>query len=243
MYFCIKIIIMKLKLIFIVLLISNSLVFSQSIITDRPDQTESSSTIKDVQIESGLLIESDIYMHGTLLRLAMTDNIEVRVFNQFEFIKRDDRILISDLEIGAKIELYQKENSNIEMAFLSHIIVPTGSAIITNDKIGTINKLCISHPTDHKIGVGYNIGYNYFGSGRGDLTYSVVLGSSLTDKASIYIEPYGEFGNLDYSISNLNYGLTYLINDNFQLDSSSGIGLNYDMSFVSFGFSWRIRGS
>ena len=52
------------------------------------------------------------------------------------------------------------------MAFLSHIIVPTGSAVITYDKIGTINKLCISHPTDNKIGVGYNIGYNYFGEGK-----------------------------------------------------------------------------
>ena len=240
MYFCIKIIIMKLKCIFIALLISNSLVFSQSIITDRPDQTESSSTIRGVQIESGLLVESDIYMPGTLLRLAITDNIEVRVFNQFEFIKGDDEILTSDLEVGTKLQLYQNDNSNVEVAFLTHLIVPTGSAMITNDKIGTINKLCISHPTDNRIGVGYNIGYNYFGENRGDVTYSVVLGSSLTDKVSIYIEPYGEFVNFNNSISNLNYGLTYLINDNFQLDCSSGIGLNHDMNFVSFGFSWRI---
>ena len=188
MYFCIKIIIMKLKFILIALLISNSLVFSQSIITDRPDQTESSSTIKGVQIESGLLRESDIYMPGTLVRLSITDNIEVRVFNQFEFIKGDNKLLTSDLEIGTKIQLYQKKNSNIEMAFLSHIIVPTGSDMITNDKIGTINKLCVSHPTDNKIGVGYNIGYNYFGESKGDVTYSVVLGFGLTDKVSIYID-------------------------------------------------------
>lgn len=231
---------MKLRLIFIALLISNSLVFSQSIITDRPDQTESSSTIKGVQIESGLLVESDIYMPGTLLRLAITDNIEVRVFNQFEFIKGDNKLLTSDLEIGTKLQLYQKENSNVEMAFLSHIIVPTGSAMTTNDKIGTINKLCISYPNNNKIGVGYNIGYNYFGEDKGDVTYSIVLGSKLTDKVSIYIEPYGEVINFNNNISNLNYGLTYLINDNFQLDCSSGVGLNHDMNFVSFGFSWRI---
>lgn len=240
MYFCIKIIIMKLRLIFIALLISNSLVFSQSIITDRPDQTESSSTIKGVQIESGLLVESDIYMPGNLLRLAITDNIEVRVFNQFEFIKGDDEMLASDLEVGAKLQLYQKNNSNVEVAFLTHIIVPTGSAMITNDKIGTINKLCISHPNNNKIGVGYNIGYNYFGEGKRGVTYSIVLGSTLTDKVSIYIEPYGEAINFNNNISNLNYGLTYLINDNFQLDCSSGVGLNHDMNFVSFGFSWRI---
>ena len=124
MYFCIKIIIMKLKLIFIVLLTSNSLVSSQSIITDRPDQTESSSTIKGVQIESGLLIESDIYMPGALLRLAITDNIEARVFNQIEFIKGDDELLISDLEIGAKIQLYQKENLNIlNIPYLEQLIL------------------------------------------------------------------------------------------------------------------------
>jgi hypothetical protein len=240
MYFCIKIIIMKKKLVFIALLMSNSLVFSQSLITDRPDQTESSSTSKGVQIESGMLIESDVYGAGTLLRIAITDNIELRVFNQFDFLSGNNEILTNDLELGTKFQVYQKENSNIEIAFLTHLVLPTGSATIINDKIGVINKLCISHLTDHIIGVGYNIGYNYFGYDVGDLTYSVVFGSSITDKASVYIEPYGEFVNFTNSVSNLNFGLTYLINDNFQLDCSSGIGLNSDMTFVSFGFSWRI---
>ena len=59
MYFRIKITIMKIRLIFIVLITFNSLIFSQSIITDRPDQTESSFSVEvgQLQIESGLLIE------------------------------------------------------------------------------------------------------------------------------------------------------------------------------------------
>ena len=50
---------MKLSLIFILLITFNSLIFSQSIITDRPDQTESSFSVEvgQLQIESGLLIE------------------------------------------------------------------------------------------------------------------------------------------------------------------------------------------
>jgi len=30
-------------------------------------------------------------------------------------------------------------------------------------------------------GIGYNVGYNYFGEGWGDLVYSLALGIGLTD--------------------------------------------------------------
>ncbi len=70
----------------------------QKIITDRPDQTESSSTVpkKSLQIESGMLIkfveEGDISLREiaiptTLFRYGLSKVIEIRVANQYINIK------------------------------------------------------------------------------------------------------------------------------------------------------------
>lgn len=227
----------------------------QTIITDRPDQTESSSTIEkgSLQIESGLLLgftESDLTTYQqllaptTLFRYGLTDGIELRVLNQFESIKnqiRDQKVNgVSDLEIGTKVQLLKKEDVNTEVAFLSHLILPTGSKLLSNDKFGTINKLSISHSINDNIGLGYNVGYNYFGRGKGNLTYSVALGIGVTEKASIYIEPFGDLVEFQDHEASFDAGVTYLLQDNFQLDFSFGTGINYPMNYISFGFSWQL---
>lgn len=226
-----------------------------NIITDRPDQTESSSVIPrgSLQIESGVLIgftnasnsaEKQIAAPSTLFRLGILNTIELRIFNQFESLKNqntgDKTSGISDLEIGAKIQLFQQDDVNTEVAFLSHLIIPTGSEALTNKKYGTINKLSISHDLNEKFSVGYNLGYNYYGDDDGDFTYSVALGHSFTDKVGLYIEPYGEVVNFNKHIMNADAGITYLLKHNFQLDFSFGTGLNHTMNYMSAGFSWNI---
>lgn len=242
------------NILLVVLMLVNYSISAQEIITDRPDQTESSSTIPkgSLQIESGLLFgfsskdlisEREFLGPTTLFRLALSKGIEIRVVNQFE--SKNDTITgkvngISDLEFGAKIQLLRKENIKIEIAFLSHLVIPTGSKELTNDKFGTVNKLAISHGLGESAGIGYNLGYNYFGSGNGDLTYSLVLGIGITDKMAIYLEPYGEIAEFENHISNMDAGITYLIKDNFQLDFSFGTGINHTMNYMSIGFSWEI---
>jgi len=128
------------------------------IVTDRPDQTESSSTvgIGNLQIESGILVGytgneitsvRQILLPTNLLRYGLTQEIELRLLSQFETYKIGDTSIqgISDLEIGTKIQILQDENKNTEIAFLSHLIVPTGTLELTGDTFGTINKLSISH--------------------------------------------------------------------------------------------------
>ena len=226
---------------------------AQKIVTDRPDQTESSSTVplKSLQIESGVLVGNyenglikQVLIPSTLLRYGLTKNIELRFVQQFENLKNDaisqDDFGISDLEIGAKIQLLKKEDINTEIAFLSHLIMPTGSNGLTNDKFGTVNKLAISHELNDKLGLGYNVGYDNMGEGNGDLTYSVALGIGLGEKFGTYIELYGEHAEFSDWGSNLDSGLTYLIKDNLQLDVSFGLGLNHEMHYFSLGCSWNI---
>lgn len=228
---------------------------AQKIVTDRPDQTESSTTIpkKSLQIESGMLLmhaeEGDISIRevavpSNLFRYGITKDVEIRVANQYLNIWDENKEMVitgfADLEIGAKIQLFKKKDSRTEIAILSHFLLPTGTKQLSFGNMGTINKLCFSHMLGETIGLGYNIGYNYYGLDNGFLTYSLALNISITDKAGFYIEPYGEIGIFDKNFSNIDAGMTYLLKNNFQLDFSLGTGLNYTMNYLSAGFSWNI---
>lgn len=226
-------------------------VFGQTIETDRPDQTESSSSIPNnsLQIESGVLhgytenddnLEQETLLPTTLFRLGITRTIELRILSQFESLQYSHGRIngISDLEIGTKIQLFKKENSRTEMAFISHLVLPTGSSGLTNSKYGSISKLSISHVLSENLGLGYNIGYNYFGTGNGDLTYSLAFGYSLNDKLGVYLEPYGQITEFDNWVSNADAGFTYLLRDNLQFDFSFGTGINHRMNYLSIGMSW-----
>lgn len=240
-------------ILFFVICFSSNHLFSQDLVTDRPDQTESSVTVPlgKFQIESGFLFGSSgkspfkiksLVFPSTLFRYGITHGIELRIVNQFEKIKDDNQTMkgMNDLEIGTKFQILKNENINTEIAFLSHLIIPSGSDKFKSDKFGTVNKLAISHSLSDKIGLGYNVGYNYFGEGKGDFVYSAAVGISLSKQISIFFEPYGEFIEFDELQASFDSGLTYLLKDNFQLDFSVGFGLNHEMSYLGAGFSWII---
>tara|TARA_R110002072_G_scaffold111947_2_gene240682 strand:+ start:4741 stop:5484 length:744 start_codon:yes stop_codon:yes gene_type:complete len=226
--------------------------FSQNIITDRPDQIKDSSTVsfKSLQIEMGILllrsngIQSNAYP-SVLWRYGVSEKFEVRLLTQFETNKTLNSSLknggISDLQIGAKIQLFKKENVNTEIAFLSHLIIPTAKREITNDKLGTINKLSISHSVSEKVSVGYNVGYDYFEKEKGNLTYSLSFGFSLSEKLNFYLESFGGFNEFKKHLASFDTGFTYLSTNNLQFDISYGTGLNYGMTYFSTGFSWNMK--
>ena len=243
------------RILLLVLLLSGSTNYGQELITDRPDQTESSSTVpkRSLQIESGFLVGfaegedislREILAPTTLFRYGVTKGFEIRVVNQLISIKNkntnEEYTGIGDLEVGAKIQIFQKEGVNTEVAFLTHIMLPTGTDEVSIGNYGTINKLSISHVITDNIGIGYNVGYNYFGINNGFFTYSLVFGIGITEKSAFYVETYGNVGILDEYLANFDAGFTYLLKPNFQLDFSFGTGINYTMNYISAGFSWNI---
>lgn len=225
-------------------------IFSQEIVTDRPDQTESAVTVgrNNFQIENGILyqkVNNATIFNGpsTLLRYGILSGIELRFFSQYESVKVEldggnrNYSGFSDLEIGTKIQILNNTAKNTEIAFLSHIILPSANSEITTNNVGVINKLAFSHSISDIIGLGYNIGYDFIGKEH-SLTYSVALGIAVSKVVGFYIEPYGTWAEQNKFESNFDIGLTFLVNENFQLDASYGIGLNSDMDYVSLGFSW-----
>ena len=206
-----------------------------------------------MQIEIGFLLgssqdngikEQQISVPTTLIRYGITKGIELRLQSQYESVKNNITSVkvegLSDLEFGTKIQIFKKENRSTEIAFLSHLVLPTASRKLTNAKFGTINKFSISHSLSKSFGIGYNLGYNYFGSGPGDLTYSLAIGIGLFGELGLYFEPYGEFLNFETHIASFDAGLTYLLQNHIQLDVSLGTGLNHTLNYVAIGCSINI---
>jgi hypothetical protein len=233
-----------------------SKVTAQKIITDRPDQAESPVTVPktSLQIEGGFQLKHynadnlsvrEIQMPGILLRYGLFKNIEIRVADQFQNLRTSgpsgSKYGLTDLELGTKIQILNNENINTKIAFLSHLIIACGSEGFSEEKYGSANTFAFSdNLTDH-LDIGYNIGYNYYGTGNGDLTWAVSLGIGLSEKTGAFIETYGDLNEFKDPFINFDSGISYLIRDNLQLDCSFGIGLNNKMNFLSFGCSWNIN--
>ena len=96
--------------------------------------------------------------------------------------------------------------------------------------------------TIHKIGRRKTaVARIYMAEGKGEITYSLVIGIGINDKVGIYVEPYGEITNLEDVIANFNTGFTYLLNKNLQFDFSFGTGINHPMNYMALGFSWLME--
>jgi hypothetical protein len=228
---------------------------AQEIVTDRPDQTESSTSIpiKSFQFESGVLLgnynlanslEQLLLIPTTLFRYGLTKSIELRLVEQLVHIKNkqssEDNFGLSDLELGVKIQILKNPAINSEIAFISHLVLPTGAIGVTNEHLGTVNKLAVSHGITEFIDMGYNVGYSYFGNEKDYLTYSAAIGLGITKRIGAYFETYGEVVEFSDWISNFDSGITYMLKYNIQFDFSFGIGLNQKMNYFSIGYSMNI---
>ena len=229
----------KLSLTLIILSISISTIHSQ-ITTDRPDQTESSLVLSlgHVQIETGIAIEDSKSNINTLFRIGIIAGIEMRLNSNY-LINDDVSILkkssFSDFEIGAKFRILDKDNNKTKIGFLTHLSIPTAPEIFSYNEYGILSRILISHDLKNDSQIGYNIGYNKYNNYDGDFIYTIAYGKNL-GSFGVFFEL---FGNESSNSSNLNFdsGITYLIDDDKQLDLSIGRGLNSDMFYISAGFS------
>ena len=229
-------------LIFLFLLFNCSLVFSQ-ITTDRPDQTESAIVLSSgqIQVESGILIENSQSNINTLFRIGIIDGIEIRINSNYlindklSFMKKSS---FSDFEVGAKFRIFDKTSSNTKVAFLSHLSIPTAIEVFSNNVYGLMNRLNVSHDLNNESQIGYNLGYNKFKKMDGQFIYTIVYGRSL-GSFGIFFEIFGDDSK---NSSNINFdsGITYLLDNNKQIDLSIGKGINNDMFFISGGISINI---
>jgi hypothetical protein len=258
---------MKKSLLFIILLTSlNGYLFSQNeLVTDRPDQTESSVTVplKSLQIETGFLIETkDIDVHeftdysynSTLLRYGLQDNFELRVgleylgsVNKIEGGGIDTTISangFSPLYLGFKVMVREEDGILPQIAFLGGLNIPhTADKSFRPDFSAPSFRFAFSHTLTDVFSIGYNLGAEWDGeSADPGYYYSFVVGAAITDNIGGFVEAFGTMPEKSQAEHLMDAGLTWLVTPVFQLDISAGLGLNDNAidNFFSAGFTYRI---
>lgn len=233
------------------------------LITDRPDQTESSAVVphKSLQIETGFVMknkETDFIVqrsyeyNTTILRYGLLKNMELRLGMEYLGDKVSNKksdttnnvLGLSPIYTGFKIKIAEEEGWKPEIAFLGGLVLPfTADKEYKPDYSATNIRFLFANTLSDRFSIGYNLGAEWDGeTAATGYFYSLSLGIGLTDKLGMFVEGYGLLPEEGDSESLFDAGFTYLVFPNFQLDLSGGIGLNDNAidNFLSFGLTYRL---
>ena len=155
------------------------------------------------------------------------------------------------MSLGVKIKLVagseQFELTRPNVAVIVATTLPTGDDVLGEDEPQPEFILAMAWDLSERFSLGSNFNYAY-ASEDGDRFHqfsgSLSLGYKLTEKWGAYIEYFGFVPKSEDgpNASFFNGGLTYLINDNLQIDARVGVGMfNADSPdyFAGVGVSWR----
>jgi hypothetical protein len=237
----------------------------QPLVTDRPDFTESSSTVGRgvLQLEMGYTYVSDndgtdqtvthSYPEPLFRYGVFAEWLELRVGWNYanEFVGGIESSGAEDLYLGFKIGLTPQEGILPEMALIPQITVPTGADVFSADETLAGLNWCYGWEINDLISTGGSTQFNRAIDEVTDAAYtewaqSFVLGCTLTEQLGAYTEWYAFFPHsADTALPEhyLNGGFAYLINDDIQWDVRAGVGLNdaADDYFVGTGISIRFQ--
>ena len=234
-----------------------------SLITDRPDATESPSLVRKnfLQIETGGFFTNDeengveireLTYNTTLLRYGLLDNFELRVgldVRETEIKTRglDEEVNLngtSPLLLGGKIGIAKGDGWKPKIALLGHLTLPfSASSDYRTENTGMDFRFAFDHTINDRSGLAYNIGARLDPDDPElKYLYTIAYGFDLTPTIGVYAELYGDFPENNSANHLWDAGFTYLANDDLQFDLTFGAGINTPQQLLlSAGLSYRIR--
>jgi hypothetical protein len=218
----------------------------EPLVTDRPDFTESTSTIPDgrLQVEAGYsLTRTDSARDHTfgevLLRYGLNQRTELRVgLNSFQLVRDSVNGNVSGKDepsLGFKWQLSQGSEefrlAKPQVALIAATSLPVGNRNLREKRLQPGVKLCLAWDVTERLGMASNLNYDYASAGGerfNQFSASLSLAYSLTERVGTFFEVYGFVPDSPNGPDTkyFNTGLTYLVNPDFQLDARVGVGLN-----------------
>lgn len=236
-----------------------------TLITDRPDATESPNTIPAgyIQVETGAFFESfeannikteDFTLNTTLVRIGLLDNLELRL--GWDFVEGTTHINgnklnnitsgFNPLLFGAKVNIASENGSFPEIGLLGHLYLPfTASTDYKPETTGVDFRFAFAHTLSEKANLSYNIGAQW-GDNDNDsreaaYVYTIAYGLGISEKLGAYAELYGDMPENNKANHFWDAGLTYLISDSVQLDATVGTSITEGQDILlSAGVSFRL---
>ena len=157
---------------------------SPELVTDRPDQTESTETVPvgHVQVELGGAFARDdggdlrvetLEGPGTLVRIGLLERLELRL-GWRGWVSQESRLHETgpsvpepsqlnesgrgDTELGFKVRLRSPRGPAPRVALLAGLSIPTGEEEFTSDRADPNLRLSFAHALSQRIDLGYNLG-------------------------------------------------------------------------------------
>jgi hypothetical protein len=232
-----------------------------ALVTDRPDATESPETVGRgrFQLETGYtfasLGEVDVHSVGEfLMRIGVLhENVEFRLaFNSYTLVRGggSNDGGIQNLGIGAKFRLLSGGgvgHARPTVALLVGTTIPTASEEVEARTARPAARLAAAWDLSEVVSVASNVAWSSVKEDQTDQRhdvwgFSLALGYGLSDRWGAYLEYFGLYPTGERDSENFaNTGLTYLINNDLQLDARVGYGLDGrdDDFFVGLGTAIR----
>ncbi len=228
------------------------------LVTDRPDFTESPLVVPQgrVQVEGGYTYtrSGDDREHALgelLVRVPVSRKAELR-FGVPSYLRQSTAggraSGFDNAFLGAKFALSPGGGKKPATALLVGAVLPTGARFVRESGLQPEAIVAASWELCPTVALSINAGYARPSDGGvrfNQFLGSVSAGFTLSDKWGAYAEVFG-MSKADASGKSAKYadgGVTYLINNDFQLDARAGIGLNNHAGgpdfFVGFGASRR----
>jgi hypothetical protein len=225
------------------------------IATDRPDQTECPFIVPKgyFQAENGFFYEKiSTNSHSTaypsvLWKYGLSHNFELRLITEFVTEKElaQAKIGISPITLGFKSSISEENGLLPKTSFIGHLTLPKlASKELRVQYYAPSFRFTMQHTLSDRVNLAYNLGAEWDGESPEPIfIYTLTSGFSVTKKLGTYLELYGFTPQYQQADHRLDGGFTYLLNNNWLIDLSSGIGLtsNAPQYFVSLGCSYRFK--
>jgi hypothetical protein len=214
---------------------------------DRPGSTEAPFTVPHGmwQIESSFFSFSKDDTGGTdfeswvvgeaNVKFGLTDHSDLQLVLTPYVYERERSAMgltdvegIGDVELRFKHNLWGNDGGATAAGLLPYVKIPT-STDVSNDEWegGLIVPFAWDFAENLGLGLQAEVARN-FEDGAGHywaLSYTAVLGISITEQLGLYLEYAGTVSELPYE-SLASAGITYQVNDNLQFDVGGLLGLN-----------------
>ena len=227
----------------------------QPIQLDRPDQTECPfiTPTKHIQIENGFTYENidreskSLNYPSTLWKYGVNEKFELRLITELvtERNAADTKTGLLPITIGFKTQLLEEKGILPKTSFIGHITTSNiGSKQFQTKHIAPSFRFTMQHSLASKISLAYNLGVEWNGeNAEQTYIYTLATGFTLTEKLGCYAEVYGFIPTMNKTDNRFDTGFTYLVNNDFMLDLSGGIGLseNSPKNYFSYGLSYRFK--
>lgn len=236
----------------------------EPLVTDRPDFTESSSSVGAgvIQLEAGTTYFEtsggfDVWTLGeVLVRWGVIEKLELRfVLPTYSWERGggDSSSGFLGTSVGFKYDLKEGTGSGfiggMEAAVIASTTVPTGTADYSSSAWQPSAVASASWELGPSVGLGANLGLGRPSNGEERFTslwLSAALGVGITDTTSVFFELFGFDREEDRGPNTLTFqtGVVYLLSPDLQLDLRaarrlSGEGVNV---LIGAGVSWRLGG-